>query len=218
MKRKILYISAGVALLILFSIFYFSKSPAPEQIAHQKCPDDYGTDDAGSAEYLADFDKWTNNFYDNHPGATLSDWSAARYQFWVDNNCSAALQRYEEFKAGKADPATLKTIEDTRNTMQEVIGQKIKDMPKPDRGIDYIKLTPDLHTTCPFYEPDGVSYRDCVLSQLDKESAKFDLNSEMYKEIESYCENNAVKSSDWGSLAFISDYEACVYYKLKRAE
>ena len=38
------------------------------------------------------------DFFDAHPDATLLDWSMARYQFWVDNNCTAALQRYEEVK------------------------------------------------------------------------------------------------------------------------
>lgn len=95
MKRKIIYICIFVTPVILGSIFYFYKSPISEQA---RCPDDYGTDDAGSAEYLAATDKWTNEFYDTHPGATLSDWAKARYQFWVDNNCTLALQRYEQAK------------------------------------------------------------------------------------------------------------------------
>ena len=76
-----------------------------------KCPDAYANDDAGSAEYLAATDKWTNDFYDAHPGASLTDWSAARHQFWLDNDCTAALQRYEDAKAGKADPATMERIQ-----------------------------------------------------------------------------------------------------------
>lgn len=76
----------------------------------QKCPDDYADDDAGSAEYIASTNKWTNDFFDAHPGATLSDWSAARYQFWVDNNCVAALERYRVAKEGNADPAATEMI------------------------------------------------------------------------------------------------------------
>lgn len=53
---------------------------------------------------------WTNEFYDLHPGATLSDWSGARYQFWVENNCTAALQRYEEVRAGKMDSVITEQI------------------------------------------------------------------------------------------------------------
>lgn len=95
MKRKIIYIYIFVTLVIIGVIFYFYKSSSGEQ---GRCPDDYGTDDAGSADYLVSMDKWTNEFYDTHPGATLADWASARHQFWIDNNCTAALKRYEEAK------------------------------------------------------------------------------------------------------------------------
>ncbi|MSU74612.1 hypothetical protein EXS57_02425 [Candidatus Kaiserbacteria bacterium] len=78
----------------------------------QKCPDDYANDDAGEAAYLVAMDKWTNDFYDEHPEASLSDWSAARHQFWIDNHCTAALQRYDEAVAGNADLATMRAIQD----------------------------------------------------------------------------------------------------------
>ena len=73
-----------------------------------KCPDDYATNE----EQVAAFDKWTNDFYDANPEATISDWSAARHQFWVDNNCTAALERYQSAQDGTADPATVKMIDD----------------------------------------------------------------------------------------------------------
>lgn len=76
----------------------------------QKCPDDFANDDAGEAEHLAAMDKWTNDFYDSHPGASLGDWERARHQFWIDNNCTAALQRYQDAKTGKANPATMEQI------------------------------------------------------------------------------------------------------------
>jgi hypothetical protein len=69
-----------------------------------------GTDDAGSAAYLASTNKWTNDFFDAHPDATMTDWSQARYQFWVDNHCTAALEGYEQAKAGKADPEMMKRV------------------------------------------------------------------------------------------------------------
>jgi hypothetical protein len=95
----------------------FSKSEREElmnkkvSVVENKCPDEYATDDTGSAEYLASMDSWTNNFYDLHPGASLSDWSAARHQFYVDNNCTLTLQRYQDAEDGKADPETMKRIE-----------------------------------------------------------------------------------------------------------
>ena len=111
MKRNIVYI---VIPLVVIAILYFFVGPMSKQAnTQQKCPEDYGTDDAGSAEYLADFDKWTNDFYDNNPGATLTEWSAARVQYWKDNNCVAALARYKEAKDGKADPEIMDAINDS---------------------------------------------------------------------------------------------------------
>lgn len=99
MKTKFLYIFTLAILSV--GVYFFVSHQRPTT---QKCPDDYANDDAGSAEYLTATDKWTNDFYDSYPGATLSDWSAARIQFWKDNNCTAVLQRYKE---GKADPVTI---------------------------------------------------------------------------------------------------------------
>jgi hypothetical protein len=63
------------------------------------CPDDFGTNDAGSAQYMASVDAWTNAFFDSNPDASMSDWAEARHQYWIDNSCTQALQRYEEAKA-----------------------------------------------------------------------------------------------------------------------
>jgi hypothetical protein len=95
MTKKIIYILI-VFILIVLAILYFHYGPAPNKLS--KCPDDYADTDAGLNEKMADMNKWTNDFYDNHPGATLGDWSKARYQFWVDNKCTKAIERYYEAK------------------------------------------------------------------------------------------------------------------------
>src|SRR3989344_8660958 len=103
----------GKPLVIVFSvmaivaIFYSTAYLHP--IA-QKCPDDYASDDAGSAAHMEAMNKWTNEFFDANPDATLSEWAAARYQFYIDNDCTAALQRYETAKEGKADPLLMEPI------------------------------------------------------------------------------------------------------------
>lgn len=60
---------------------------------------------------------WENKYFDDHPDGTLSTMAEARHQFYVDNHCTAALQRYEDAKSGKADPAAMervnKVIQDT---------------------------------------------------------------------------------------------------------
>ena len=95
MKKKIIYISIPV-IFIALAILYFYYGPAPNKLS--KCPDDYADTDAGFNEKMADMNKWTNDFYDNHPGATLGDWNKARKQYWIDNKCTEALKRYEEVK------------------------------------------------------------------------------------------------------------------------
>lgn len=97
-------------IVIVLSIGEYFLYSRPTQ-ALAKCPDAYGTDDVGSAEYLAATNKWTNDFFDSHPDASLKDWGEARHQFWVDNHCTAALQRYEEVKAGNVDPKKMEEIE-----------------------------------------------------------------------------------------------------------
>jgi len=106
MKKKLLYI--GILVIVLMGGFAIYSYPSTT-IA--KCPDDYATDEAGSAEYLASTDKWTNDFYNTHPEATLTEWAEARKQFWIDNNCTEAIKRYEEAKTGNADPETVKMID-----------------------------------------------------------------------------------------------------------
>jgi len=106
MKKKLLYI--GIVAIVLvggFAIYsYRSASLA-------KCPSAYGTDEAGSAEYLAATNKWTNDFFDTNPDATLMEWAEARRRFWIANDCTKELQAYENAKAGKVDPKKMQEVE-----------------------------------------------------------------------------------------------------------
>lgn len=113
MRRKILYILILVIFITFSIILYFLYGPAPNTLL--KCPDDYPDTDIGLADKMADIDKWTNNFYDTHPNATLSDWSKARYQYWIDNDCKEALERYKKVKDGNADPTKMNLIKETIN-------------------------------------------------------------------------------------------------------
>ena len=90
-KKIIIGIYSVVIIVVLVVFFFHSKTEISQ--SKQKCPDNYASTDAGSAEHQADLDKWSNNFYDTHTEATFSDWSKARYQFWVDNNCTDAFSR-----------------------------------------------------------------------------------------------------------------------------
>ena len=95
--KKTIKHAVPIIFIALCTVLYFHYRPAPDKLS--KCPDDYADTDAGFNAKMADMNKWTNDFYDNHPGATLGDWNKARYQFWVDNKCTEALKRYNEAKA-----------------------------------------------------------------------------------------------------------------------
>lgn len=100
MKQWYVYVAIAILAVAIGGVLYTHHTAQipPVVYADSKCPDDYADTDEGSAKYIADTNQWTNNFYDAHPAATLADWSAARYQFWVDNNCRTALERYDEAK------------------------------------------------------------------------------------------------------------------------
>lgn len=99
----------SLEIIIVLIAFCYLTYPTQNHI-HQKCPEEYASTDAGDAERLASMDKWTNDFYDANPGSTLSQWAEARHQFYIENNCTVALQRYDAAKNGTADPATMERI------------------------------------------------------------------------------------------------------------
>lgn len=73
-----------------------------------KCPDDFKNSD----EKVADFDRWTKDFYDKNPDASYTDLSDARKQFYVDHNCQEALTRLEDWYSGNVDSEIKAMIED----------------------------------------------------------------------------------------------------------
>jgi hypothetical protein len=86
------YILPTGAVMLVIGVYFVSQA----HIARgYKYPDDYAT----AEEETAAIDSWTNSFYDSHPGSTLRQWADARHQFWIDHNCRAALQRYEQAKS-----------------------------------------------------------------------------------------------------------------------
>src|SRR3989344_6486978 len=99
--------------IVSLDILSFSKSPSLELGSiRTQCPEYYAETNAGDTERLAAIDKWTNEFYDKNPGASLAAWSEARHDFWVENNCVETLKKYEEAKNGTADPVKMKLITD----------------------------------------------------------------------------------------------------------
>ena len=96
MKNKILYICiiCGAVILCATAGFFIYKSSTSEKsLVHFKCPEDYVENDTGTAEYKNAMVDWTSEFFKAHPEATVSDWTMARAQLRIDNNCVIAIQR-----------------------------------------------------------------------------------------------------------------------------
>ena len=84
------------------------------------CPDNF----KNSEEKTTAFENWINDFYDNNPNATIAEMSKARRNFYIKNNCTEALKRYEDYKAGNVDKETQQNIE--RIIKEEVLKNKEK--------------------------------------------------------------------------------------------
>ena len=93
MKRKIIYISIVVILITIVIPYVYLKVVPKQTFLHQKCPEEYTEDNIGKAEYKEALIKWTSEFFKANPKATMSDWSIAKTQLWIDNNCTVATQR-----------------------------------------------------------------------------------------------------------------------------
>jgi len=92
-KKKIFQISAIVVLLAIFFCYIYINKVPKQTLTHQKCPEEYSEDDAGIAEYRNTLTDWTGAYFKTHPEATMSDWSKAKLQLWIDNGCTVAIQR-----------------------------------------------------------------------------------------------------------------------------
>ncbi len=115
MNKKILY--TILVIIVIVGLYFTLPFFYPNT---NKCPNDYSNNDAGYDQQVADIDKWTNSFYDKNPGATLTDWSKARYQYWVDNGCTEAIERYNQAKEGKAATSSMQQI---RKGIQDAINE-----------------------------------------------------------------------------------------------
>lgn len=118
-------IALGLGVAVIFGFFYLYKSSAPELAStYTKCPEDYAEDDAGTAEYRNVLIDWTSSFIEANPGATMSDWSIAKSQLWLDNNCVEALQRLKM----SGEVADLKPWERVDYEVQNAL-EKAMDLP-----------------------------------------------------------------------------------------
>ncbi len=106
-KKIIIYlVFISVILLVIIGFyiyFYFNGENAAQK---EKCPDDYATEE----EQLTALDLWSSNFFKNYPNATISDWSKARQEFWVKNNCIKAIERYKNAEKEKIYPEILNRV------------------------------------------------------------------------------------------------------------
>ncbi len=107
-KGNKLVLVGGVALcLVLVGLATQVIKAKTEVVSSALCPSQYPTAEAATAS----FQKFINDFYDTHPGASLGDVMSARHDFYVSHNCTEELAAYKQYQEGKADPATVARID-----------------------------------------------------------------------------------------------------------
>src|SRR3990167_8396894 len=100
--RKYIYIT-GLVILALAGYFYFipklqNEPPqlSDEQFSALRCPDEY----ANSQDRIKAFDMFVSAFFEINPGATYADLAQARHDFYVEFNCTEALERESDYLSG----------------------------------------------------------------------------------------------------------------------
>ncbi|MEI6553439.1 MAG: hypothetical protein WCO09_02625 [bacterium] len=92
-KTRLFYVSISLLIISVLLIGYFYKNRLLPQQTKYKCPETYSEDSTGTVEYRKAIADWTLEFFKENPKATMSDWSIAKGQLWIDNNCTIAIQR-----------------------------------------------------------------------------------------------------------------------------
>jgi len=78
-----------------------------ENLVNPICPDDFKDPE----QEVAAFDEWAKDFMYKNPTATIKEFSKARRDFYLENNCKEALKRYDDYMAGNVDEETKQLIE-----------------------------------------------------------------------------------------------------------
>lgn len=71
------------------------------------CPDDF----KNPKQEITSFSEWVKEFTEKYPNATDSDLSKARRNFYIENNCTKALKRHDDYMVGNVDETTKQLIE-----------------------------------------------------------------------------------------------------------
>ncbi len=101
---KFLVPAIGVAVLV--GVLFFTKNDSPTGAL--LCPSGYPTTEAATASFQA----FSDNYYAEHPGASVSDMLEARIDFYVSHHCTQELEAYRQAQAGTADSATMERIDE----------------------------------------------------------------------------------------------------------
>ena len=139
-----------IVLIVVSIVKFYPSTPI--------CPDDF----KDSTKEIASFSKWTDEFYQNNPKATIKEMSEARVAFWRDNHCTEALKRYDAYIAGDIDGETKQLIEmATKEAM--IKNQRVPICPDEYKNQeDYIKAVGQWASD--FYDKNPGTTKEEVLS------------------------------------------------------
>src|SRR3989338_4762436 len=148
-----------VSLVAVFGLKHFSH---PDRLANLRCPSDYNN----SEEYLKSWEIFVDDYFDKHPGGSLASLFEARKGFYVDKNCAKEL---ESFESGPPESDVDYYTDLIVNTYSELHVAALAAFDSPELMTFYWD---HLQKICPFYQPDGASYRNCLAALLEKENTR----------------------------------------------
>ena len=135
------------------------------------------------------------------------------YVYWATGqaNESYSSSDYVELSDEVKEEILQDLIAEGRNIFQEGHARAIADVGDP-KFTEFVATV--IEPLCPFYYPDGASYRSCLYDLAAEKRAKFSGDAEAVKAIEDYCFNNI--SEDRDSLSFREVYSKCLIYKFSQ--
>lgn len=136
--------------------------------------------------------KWNNSLYVDQPAETYTDLNTATT---TETNRNEDLVKQARQIYTDSNTAVIAGIED-------------REMANYIANVILVK--------CPFYEPDGVSYRECLINLREKAENNFRGSKTTLEVFGDYCHNIAKEYE--GSLVAGELWNQCMIYKLSSAD
>lgn len=218
MKKKIII---SVLFSIAIGAFAFSLIPSNPKSKNElsgktvdfKCPNDYMSE----SDWLDALANWISMEKKKNLGMSFDEMAKKRMEKLKEFHCEKSKFGYfgdenvSDFLHSPDQEQELNTMVFDTYSEMHISGLKAFN----DSGL-IVFYQNDLQKTCPFYKPNGVIYRNCVVTLEEKERTRLSRNPSTISTAEKYCGDGAAKTSDDTSLGYMDIYNTCMVYRLRQ--